>query len=104
MDIEQIKLLVQKGNIIWRGHMLVRMQQRNVPLRDIINCVTYGELIEDYPSDFPYPSCLILGRTLDNRALHVVCAVGEDHVWMITAYSPNLDEWCDDYKCRRKKR
>jgi hypothetical protein len=33
-----------------------------------------GEIIEEYPDDTPYPSCLILGRTASGRSLHIVCA------------------------------
>jgi len=31
-----------------------------------------GEVIEDYPDDQPYPSCLVFGRTQSGGPLHVV--------------------------------
>ncbi|MFG6337693.1 MAG: DUF4258 domain-containing protein [Lachnospiraceae bacterium] len=33
-------------------------------INDIIFCIHEGEIIEQYPDDYPYPSCLILGFTM----------------------------------------
>ena len=34
--------------------------------------VNNGEIIEQYPEDFPFPSCLILGKTYSNQWIHLV--------------------------------
>jgi len=47
-----------------------------------------GEIIKQYPSDTPFPSCLING---DN--LHIVCSIGEEMLYIITAYRPSSDIW-----------
>ena len=36
---------------------------------EILEVLQRGEIIEEYPDDKPYPSCLILGRTLTGRVL-----------------------------------
>ena len=59
------------------------------------------KLIEEYPDDYPYPSCLILGMTVKRRRIHVVVGVGEDSLWLITAYEPNSEQWDSEYKIRR---
>ncbi|MCJ7502116.1 MAG: DUF4258 domain-containing protein, partial [Acidobacteriia bacterium] len=41
---------------------------------DVAHSVLHGEIIEDYPSDRPYPSCLILGKTPSGIAVHSVWA------------------------------
>ncbi|MEA1962061.1 MAG: DUF4258 domain-containing protein [Bacillota bacterium] len=82
--------------------MLTRMQQRGIRIVDVFNCILNGEVIEDYPADYPYPSCLILGCTQADNALHVVCAVGQDYVWMVTAYYPDKDGWTEDFRERRR--
>ena len=51
-------------------------------------CIRDGEVIEDYPDDYPFPSCLILGH-----GIHVVCGIGEGKAWIVTAYRPTLDKW-----------
>ncbi|MFB0533457.1 MAG: DUF4258 domain-containing protein [Anaerolineae bacterium] len=56
-----------------------------------------GEIIEDYPDDTPYPSCLVLGRTQRGRPVHVVCAhvPEEDRSIIITVYEPDPDRWIE---------
>ena len=44
---------------------------------EVSEAVSEGKIIETYPMDEPYPSCLIYGRTSDNRPLHVVCAYSD---------------------------
>jgi len=41
---------------------------------EVLEALETGEIIEEYPEDAPYPSCLVLGRTLRGRPLHLVCA------------------------------
>lgn len=101
-NMDDIKEALKKDKIKWSGHILTRIQQRGIKVKDIINCLLNGEIIEQYKDDYPYPSCLILGHTVDNRSIHVVCALEEDNLWMITAYYPSKSEWLDDLKTRRR--
>jgi hypothetical protein len=39
-------------------------------VEEILQALDSGEIIEEYPEDKPYPSCLILGRTVTGRPLH----------------------------------
>ena len=57
------------GGRVW--HAAERSRQRGIIARDIKCAVMNGEIIESYPDDFPFPSCLILGRTPDNVPIHV---------------------------------
>ncbi len=100
VNIDDIKSLIRDNKIQWRGHMLSRMQQRGIMLDDVLNCVLNGEIIENYPADNPYPSYLVAGFS-GKKVLHVVCAVGEDNIWMITSYYPDKEEWTEDFKKRR---
>jgi hypothetical protein len=100
-NIDIIKNLIQDNKIQWRGHMLARMQQRGILLNDVLQCILNGEIIEYYPTDYPYPSCLVLGFIDNIKVLHVVCAMGEDNIWMITSYYPDKEEWSEDFRKRR---
>jgi len=79
----------------------LRRKRRGIKPEGIKKAIHGGEIVEQYPADMPYPSCLVLGRTDDNRPLHVVCAVGKDRLWLITSYYPTLDKWENDYKTRK---
>lgn len=102
MDINTLKTLVKKEQIVWRNHILIRMRQRKIKMADIINSIKSGTIIESYKDDYPYPSVLVSGKTIDNTDIHVVCAVGQEKVWMITAYYPDTEEWFEDLKTRRE--
>lgn len=101
-NMNDIKETLKKDKIQWSGHILTRMQQRGIKIRDIINCLSKGEIIEYYEDDYPYPSCLILGNTTDDKSIHIVCALKGDNIWMITTYYPAESEWLDDLRTRRR--
>lgn len=62
---------------------------------EVYEAVLSGKIIENYPEDEPYPSCLIYGRTSRKRPLHIVCAfsMDEDLSVVITVYEPILKKW-----------
>ena len=71
---------------------------------EIYYSVTQGEIIEDYPTDRPFPSCLIMGRNFSGQAIHSVWAHNPKNQWavLITVYRPDPAKWMDG-KIRRKK-
>jgi len=81
---------------------MIRMLKRNISMPDIENALMSSEIIEQYPDDYPYPSCLILGLDANNNYIHVVCGISEIELYLITAYYPNPDEWSEDFKVRKE--
>jgi hypothetical protein len=67
---------------------------------EVLEAIDAGEIIEEYPEDEPYPSCLIFGRTGAKRPLHIVCApvLAEQRLVVITTYQPDPDRWEADFK------
>jgi hypothetical protein len=65
--------------------------------QEVFDAVSRGKIIETYPDDAPYPSCLIYGRTSENRPLHVLCAYSNDDniAIIITAYQPDPNRWAN---------
>ena len=88
MDISDFKKFCREDKIIWTKHGLERMQSRGISIPDIKNCIMNGELIEEYPTDFPYPSALIFGHKVTGEIIHVVCGLDENILYFITAYVP----------------
>ena len=100
-NLERIKTLCEKENLRWTMHIMTRLLQREISLDDVTQAIKSGEIIENYPDDYPYPSCLILGRDKNLQALHVVCGASENELWLITAYRPSLEFWEYDLKTRK---
>ena len=102
VDIDALRLLISDGQIVWTEHLAIRLRERAIKRVDVIACIQNGEVIEHYPDDMPYPSCLILGTSVSGKPLHVVCSLNpEVSCCMITAYYPNTDKWESDYKMRK---
>ncbi len=103
MNIEVIQSLYRTAKIKWSAHCLERMQERDISIDDVGNCIMSGEIIESYPNDFPHPSCLIFGYTIHHKVLHTVVGYDGKDLHIITAYYPNTIKFMEDLKTRRKK-
>jgi len=101
MTIEDITLLCKKRSVRWTRHILERIFCRDISIDDVESALVDGEIIEQYPTDYPFPSCLVLGRTKAGKALHIVCGSNGVELWLITAYFPNPFEWTEDFRQRR---
>lgn len=102
LEMTRIKELIKKGKIRWTNHCIIRLFQGNITQYDIENALLNGEIIEEYESDYPYPSYLVYGINLNNEVLHVVCGVNKTELWIITAYYPDNIKWENDLKTRKE--
>lgn len=100
MIITTIKELVSKEKVQIRHHARIRMRNRGIKVDDLVDVLIYGEVIEKYTDDRPYPSYLIYGES-NGRPIHVICAISEIEIIIITAYEPDPEKWVD-FKIRRK--
>jgi len=101
MSLGVIKDLCEGEALRWTNHILLRLLQRQILIDDVIYTLVNGDIIEQYPTDYPYPSCLVLGATVKGNPLHVVCGASKDELWLITAYFPSIDEWTSDFRTRK---
>jgi hypothetical protein len=102
LDINDIKRLCKANALRWTDHIAKRLLQRNISMDNVEYAMMNGEITEPYPDDYPHLSCLILGVTVDNQYLHVVCGVSQTELYLITAYYPNPDEWSENFKVRKE--
>ena len=102
MDLAKLRELAARGQIEWSKHILARLLSRNIPQRAVRETIIAGEVIEDYPQDRPFPSCLVLAW-VDGTPYHVVVSLDEttDTVYVITAYEPSPDRFEADFRTRR---
>ena len=99
--IEDFRKNNKSENIIISLHGQLRLNERNISVDDVMNAIDNGEIIEQYPDDFPFPSCLILGISVKNEYIHVVVSMNEEKIYLITAYIPTSDKWEADFKTRK---
>lgn len=103
LKIEDLQKICAPENIEITMHAAKRLEQRNISINDVISCIHRGEIIEQYPDDYPYPSCLILGHSVKQKYIHVVIGINLKTLWIITAYYPDPNKWKQDLKTRKEE-
>jgi hypothetical protein len=92
MTIQGIQDKIRKGKYRFSDHAVKRMIKRSIDRREIEEAILGGEIIEEYPDDKFFPSCLIYGKTRKGRDLHVQISL-PPVVVVITTYEPDPKEW-----------
>ena len=103
MEIAHIRERIRNENYVVSFTHTEKLRRRKIGLESIEQAIIQGEIIEDYPEDPRGPSCLIYGKTSEERPIHIVCGdFQKDTLLIITAYEPNPTEWEADWKTRKK--
>lgn len=102
ITIEELQKINYPQNIILTEHARVRLAERRITIQDVIRCIDTGEIIKQYEDDTPFPSCLILGVSINNKYLHIVIGMNNNYIHLIAAYYPNLEQWESDLKTRKR--
>ena len=97
MVIANIIEAIQSDRVRVTDHADEEAAADKMTFAEVAYSVFHGEIIEDYPSDRPFPSCLVLGRTLSGVAVHSVWAYNIQNGWavLITVYRPDPQRWID---------
>lgn len=102
INIKTLREYFKQDTIIISEHAKNRCRMRGIKQKDVRNCIMTGEIIEQYPGDFPFPSCLVFGYTLDGRVIHVVISSEGESGRIITAYIPDTKRFENDLKTRKE--
>lgn len=95
MEITDIQSAVRMGYLRITDHADEEARNDNLSYDEILFSVLMGKIIEDYPDDKPYPSCLIYGNTFENEPVHTVWAYNGEtkYAVLITVYRPDPSRW-----------
>jgi hypothetical protein len=95
MKTENIIRAIAAGNVRISDHARDEAREDLLLLREIFFSVANGDIIEDYPADRPYPSCLICGFTESGRPVHSVWAYNleKQKAVLITVYESDPERW-----------
>jgi hypothetical protein len=103
LNLDNIIDAIRGNRLRITDHADEEAQADKLSYNEIFFSVFQGEIIEDYPNDKPYPSCLIYGDTFIGEPIHSVWAYNEDNQWavLITVYRPDPNRWIE-WRERRK--
>jgi hypothetical protein len=96
-----IKELTKEKKVLISDHAWDAMDKRGISPKEVINAILIGKIIEAYKDDKPCPSFLMLGF-VGSRPIHVLVALCEQHVRIITTYEPDAMKWVD-YRFRKRR-
>jgi len=104
LRIQDIIESIVKNRVRISDHADEEAQTDKLSFDEIYYSVIHGEIIETYPVDKPYPSCLILGFTFKGEPVHSVWAYNKISQWavIITVYRPDSKLWIN-WKERRSR-
>lgn len=103
MDIEALHSALERGLVHVTDHADEEANADDLILDQIYDSLRSGEVIEDYPRDRPYPSCLVMGYTGEGKPVHSVWAYNHQTSFsvLVTVYRPDPARWYDDFRKRR---
>jgi len=96
MDCSEIK---------YTNHAVEFMAARGITEHQVTEVARNGEIIENYPDDKPFPSCLMLAYVAE-KPIHIVLGyeATKKLCVVITAYEPGIDKFELDFKTRKNKK
>jgi len=104
VTIEQLRQAIDRGCYRVTRHARNEAWADALLMEDVCHSVLHGEVIEDYPTDKPFPSCLVLGHGREGSAIHSVWAYNgaTETAVVVTVHRPDPDRWID-FRARRSK-
>ena len=86
-------------------HGYDELAANGIRVREVLNGVSEGIIVEDYPG-YPKDSCvLILQRVSNEEPIHVVWGIprnADSPAVLVTAYRPDPRRWSRDFLKRKK--
>lgn len=83
MNIDNIIKSIQTNQIRISDHADEEAHEDDLSYDEIINSVLNGEIIEEYPKDKPFPSCLIFGKNFTDEPIHSVWGYNPENKWSV---------------------
>jgi len=89
-------------SILFRAHAVQRMFERQISVNKVRRALEAEDVIEDYSTEMPEPSRLIMGLQ-GKRAFHVVTSEypSTNTITVVTVYIPDPNKWKNDNRSRR---
>ena len=104
LNINRLKeLAANSDKILVTSHTLKRFRERKISFDDVISGINTGKIIEQYPNDYPHPSCLILGFDISGNLIHICVGTDDEYLFIITVYYPDEEQWNNTFEIRKGK-
>jgi len=101
--LHRIRVQINEENVRVTQHAHQKMVKEGITLKDVLEAVIEGQIIENYTEHLRGPCCLINGTTSRGRPLHIVCTTNQPALIIITVYEPKPPKWINPVERRKQK-
>lgn len=101
----EIKILVERGEVLISDHGYDELANDTIYVRDIIHGMNNAIVVEEYPDFHKGKAVLVLMYDRDQKPVHAVWGIpkGKDSpAVLITAYRPDTNRWDQTFTKRSK--
>ncbi len=101
--LDEVRTLVARGEVSVSLHGYEELAADGLRVQEIVNGLTAGIVVEEYPHDPKGPCVLVLERDSGDRPIHVVWGIPAGQrspAVVVTAYRPNPAKWDDTWQRR----
>jgi len=91
--LEQIRVQAEAENIRITQHAHQEMVEENITFDEVLEAVSTGQILENYPKHRRGACCLLHGVTHTGRPLHIVCTATRPILIIVTVYEPKPPKW-----------
>jgi hypothetical protein len=102
---EQIKALVERGDVQISDHGYDELAADVISVRDVVTGLSGAEVLEEYPDYSKGPSVLVLEYNAKGDPIHAVWGIpksAEGPAVLVTAYRPDPLRWTKDFRRRKQ--
>lgn len=103
--LDRIQTAIREKQFRVSEHAADEMLDDDLTESQVLAATAAGEMIEEYPSAFPFPACLVLGRTGEGIPVHTVWAFDAEACYgvLVTVYQPDPARWASDLRTRLER-
>lgn len=91
--LERIQTQAKARNIYFTPHADQEMFEEIIGTEEILDAISTGQILENYPKHRRGSCCLLCGFTRHGRPIHVVCTTARPVLIIITVYEPKPPKW-----------
>jgi len=91
--LKRLRAQAKADEIRVTQHAHQEMAEDDVVLVEVLQAISNGSVIENYPEHRRGACCLLAGFTDQNRPLHIVCTTAQPILIVITVYEPTPPKW-----------